>query len=329
MLVDENSRELVIKVAHNLNSKIKPGTRVPIGEGIAGWVVREARPIVLVDGVGSDQNLMHQKKVRNAVSLPILLDRRVVGVLNLSYDHDLENRRFSPTELSFLTTLANNAAAAINNAQLFEELRTNYFRTIEALATAIEAKDPYTHGHSTRVADYAIATARQLNMTDEEIETMQTAAYLHDVGKIGIPEPILTKPGKLTKEEFEIIKTHPEISARILAPVNFHGEVISIVRHHHERVDGLGYPDRIEGGLIPVQARILSVADAFDAMTSVRPYRPAITSDDAKAELLRCAGTQFDQKIVEAFLKTLQAQKLGDAQSRTADPIFSKLKIGS
>lgn len=306
MLVDKDNDDLVIKVARNLNPLIKPGTRVPKGEGIAGWVAREGRPIVLIDGIGSDHTFLHEESVKNAVSLPILLDNRVVGVLNLGCRSAVEGKGFSPGELGFLTTLANHAAAAINNAQLFEELQSNYFSTIEALATAIDAKDPYTHGHSARVADYALATARRLELPEDDLEIMQAAAYLHDVGKIGIPEPILTKPGKLTEAEFEIIKTHPEISARILSPVNFHGEVISIVRHHHERFDGHGYPDKVRGTSIPLQARILAVADAFDAMTSARPYRPAIDPEEAKAELLRCAGTQFDQDIVDAFLKSIE-----------------------
>ncbi len=305
MLVDQDRENLVIKVSKNLGDHVRVGTRVPIGEGIAGWVAREGRPIVLLDGISSDHDFVHKEKVRNAVSLPILLDNLVVGVLNLSYSGSADDRHFSPTELGFLTTLANHAAAAINNAQLFEELHSNYFSTVEALAAAIDAKDPYTHGHSTRVADYALATARQLEMSATDLEVMQTAAYLHDIGKIGIPEPILTKPGKLTEDEYDIIKTHPEISARILAPVDFHGEVISIVRHHHERIDGAGYPDQVLGKSIPLPARILAVADAYDAMTSARPYRPPMNPEHAQAELKRCSGSQFDTGIVTAFLQTL------------------------
>ncbi len=323
MLVDQDQENLIIKTSSGLNPEIKPGTRVPIQDGIAGWVAREGRPIVLIDGMGSDHTFIQEEKVRNAVSLPILLDNRVVGILNLSYQDRVDGRHFSPTELGFLTTLTNHAAAAINNAQLFEELRTNYFSTVEALATAIDAKDPYTHGHSARVADYAIATAREMKMSESELEMMQTAAYLHDVGKIGIPEPILTKPGKLTTEEYEIIKTHPEISARILSPVNFRGEVISIVRHHHERFDGDGYPDRVKGESIPLPARILAVADAYDAMTSERPYRPSMDPENAKAELIRCAGTQFDKEIVQAFLKTIEGYDVGIAQTAVAPGLIS------
>jgi len=313
MLVDKRSGDLIIKAAKNLNPDVRGETRIPVGQGIAGWVAKEGRPIVLIDGVGNDNDFPGSRKVQNAVSLPILLDEQAVGVLNLSYKDGSSGRKFSPSDLDFLTTLANHAAAAINNAQLFEELRGNYFSTIQALAAAIDAKDPYTHGHSARVAEYAIAAAKELDMTMAEMEVIQAAAYLHDVGKIGIPEPILTKPGKLTDEEYEIIKTHPEISARIISPVNFQGEVVSIVRHHHERVDGHGYPDMVRGDKIPLEARILAVADSFDAMISVRPYRPPRSLEDAKMELIRCSGTQFDKEIVRAFIKAVNKTQLPDS----------------
>lgn len=317
MLVDKKSGDLLIKAAQNLNPDVTGETRVPVGQGIAGWVAKEGRPIVLIDGIGEDSGFPGARKVQNAVSLPILLDEQVVGVLNLSYKDGAKGRKFSPTDLDFLTTLANHAAASINNAQLFEELRGNYFSTIQALAAAIDAKDPYTHGHSARVAEYAIAAAKELDMTMGEMEVIQAAAYLHDVGKIGIPEPILTKPGKLTDAEYEIIKTHPEISARIISPVNFQGEVVSIVRHHHERIDGHGYPDMVRGDKIPIEARILAVADSFDAMISVRPYRPPRSLEDAKMELIRCSGTQFDKEIVRAFIKAVNKTQLPDSGTRT------------
>lgn len=310
MLVDKKTGDLLIKATTNPEARLIGEKRVPAGYGIAGWVAKEGRPIVLIDGIGSDRDFPEAKQVQNAVSLPILLDKRVVGVLNLSYKDSAHDKKFSPADLDFLTTLANHAAAAIHNAQLFEELRGNYFSTIQALAAAIDAKDPYTHGHSARVAEYAIAAAKELKMTMAQMELIQAAAYLHDVGKIGIPEPILTKPGKLTDEEYEIIKTHPEISARILSPVNFNGDVIPIVRGHHERYDGHGYPDHVKGPSIPFEARLLAVADSFDAMTSVRPYRPPRTVDDAKNELLRCAGSQFDRDIVEAFIKAVEKTQI-------------------
>lgn len=318
MLVDKKSGDLLIKAAKNLEAGVTAETRIPVGHGIAGWVAQEGRPLVLMDGVGEDTDFPGARTVQNAVSQPILLDGQVVGVLNLSYKDGATGRKFSPSDLDFLATLANHAAAAINNAQLFEELRGNYFSTIQALAAAIDAKDPYTHGHSARVAEYAMAVATELDMTPGQMEAIQAAAYLHDVGKIGIPEVILTKPGQLTDEEYEIIKTHPEISARIISPVNFQGEVVSIVRHHHERFDGRGYPDGIRGYDIPLEARILAVADSFDAIISTRPYRAARSPEDAKMELIRCAGTQFDKEIVRVFIKAVNKTELPDFTGVTA-----------
>ncbi|MDP1808776.1 MAG: HD domain-containing protein [Actinomycetota bacterium] len=274
------------------------------------------------DVTGEESGFPGAGEAPNCVSQPILLDEQVIGVLNLSCKEGTAGCKFSPGNLDFLATLANHAAAAINNAQLFEELRDTYINTVQALATAIEAKDQYTHGHSTRVAEYALAVAKELDMTPGQMEVVRAAAYLHDVGKIGIPEVILAKPGKLTAAEYEIIKTHPEISARIISPANFQGEVVSIVRHHHERIDGRGYPDMLQGENIPLEARILAVADSFDAMISARPYRMPMSHEGAKKELIRCSGTQFDKEIVRVFIKVVNKTQLPDLVG--AEPVVSR-----
>lgn len=298
MLLDRN-QDLVIRAA---SDRSLIGRRIKFGQGIAGWVAKEKKPLILIDGI-EDNRFSKKERVRDSVSVPILLGAKVVGVINLTETR--RKRPFTSRDLDFLTTLANQAAGAVYNAQIFEELRNNYFSTIQALAEAIDAKDPYTHGHSARVAEYAIMVAKELGMSFEEMENLQAAAYLHDIGKIGIPEAILTKPGRLTNEEYQIIKTHPEIGARILAPVSFKGNVVPIVRHHHERLDGEGYPDRLKGKKIPFEARILAVADSFDAMTSLRAYRPPRDFASAQEELKRCAGEQFDKEVVEVFLKAV------------------------
>jgi len=302
MLLDRN-HDLVVRAASNGNLI---GKRIKFGQGIAGWVAKEKKPLVLIDGIDDprfSKSKSNKERVKDAVSVPIMLGTKVVGVINLTATK--KKHPFTGRDLEFLTTLANQAAGAVYNAQIFEELRNNYFSTIQALAEAIDAKDPYTHGHSARVAEYAIMVAKEAGMTLEEMESLQAAAYLHDIGKIGIPEAILTKPGRLTTEEYQIIRTHPEIGARILAPVSFKGNVVPIVRHHHERVDGEGYPDKLKGKKIPFEARILAVADSFDAMTSLRAYRPPRDFESAKAELKRCAGEQFDKEVVELFLKAI------------------------
>ncbi|MCM8812462.1 MAG: HD domain-containing protein [Candidatus Omnitrophica bacterium] len=175
--------------------------------------------------------------------------------------------------------------------------------TIKAFAYALEARDPYTHGHSQEVADYATALANFLGFSRRDIENVRDAAILHDVGKIGIPDAVLLKPAPLTDDEMCLIKQHPQIGKKILAPVSMLAEKIPLIYHHHERFDGRGYPVGLRGDDIPPGARLIAVADTFQAMTSSRPYRAALTKEAALAELARCRGTQFAPELVDSFLK--------------------------
>lgn len=301
MLLNDKTNQLEIKAAINIEQKIIDNTKTKIGEGIAGWVAKEGKPLLLMDGVTFTGN----RDLKDAVSIPIILKEKVLGVLNLNNEGSMP-RSFNTKDLDFLTALSSQAASVINNAQLFAKLKNNYLSVIQALAAAIDAKDSYTHGHSARVAKYAVAIAKELNLPPEAIDDIEAAAYLHDVGKIGIPENILGKPSGLTNDEFEIIKTHPQISARILAPVQFKSSVIPAVLHHHEHFNGRGYPHHLKGEQIPYEARIMAVADSYDAMTTNRPYRPPRDIGWARQELANCAGSQFDPQIVEAFLKVLK-----------------------
>jgi putative nucleotidyltransferase with HDIG domain len=188
------------------------------------------------------------------------------------------------------------------------ELRTAYIQTISALAEAIDAKDPYTRGHSERVAVYSSRIARQLGLDKELIERVYFAGLLHDVGKIGIPDAIITKPDRLTPEEYEQIQKHPEIGAKIIEPVEFLRSIVPCVRHHHEWYDGSagGYPDRLAGEKIPLESRVIVVADTIEAMTSDRPYRKALSIEVVVSELHKYSGTQFDPVVVNAFLALLE-----------------------
>ena len=194
-----------------------------------------------------------------------------------------------------------------------QELSTAYIQTIRALAEAIDAKDHYTRGHSERVAVYASRMARRMNMRKELVERVYFSGLLHDVGKIGIPDAIITKPSRLSKEEYLEMQKHPEIGAKILEPVQFLKHIIPCVRHHHEWFDGSssGYPMRLAGDQIPQPSRIIVVADTVEAMTSDRPYRKALPLDVVVRELHKYSGTQFDPKCVEAFLSLLEDE--GDA----------------
>jgi len=188
----------------------------------------------------------------------------------------------------------------------YKELKELYNSLIFSLVYAVEAKSPWTRGHSDRVRNYALAIANELKFKDQDIETLRTAAILHDIGKIGTYDVILNKPGKLTDEEFAIVKKHPVNGEEILRPVRQLGKILPIIRHHHERIDGKGYPDGLKGEEIPLCARILHVADSFDSMTADRPYRPAPGMEYAVSELKKYSGTQFDPKVVEAFLRVLE-----------------------
>jgi len=183
------------------------------------------------------------------------------------------------------------------------KIRDAYVNSITALAYALDAKDHYTSGHSQRVTEIAVAIARELGLPPHEIDKIRLAGLLHALGKIGVREDVLLKPGKLTAEEYQHVKSHPESAEHISRPVVEDDEVLAMIRHHHEHYDGSGYPDGHKGEQIPLGARILAVADAYNAMTSERPYRKAMSPEKALAELERNKGSQFCPKVVDAFLK--------------------------
>ncbi len=190
--------------------------------------------------------------------------------------------------------------------QVYGKLKNTYMETVKALVVALEAKDPYTKGHSERVSQLSEKIGRLLKLGEEDLEKLRYAGVLHDIGKIGTAKYILRKPGKLSEEEYSRVKRHPETGALILREIKLLENVIPAVFHHHEQYDGSGYADGFSGEEIPLLARILSVADSYDAMTSPRPYRPAMTNELASQELLSCSGTQFDPKIVEIFVDSLK-----------------------
>jgi response regulator RpfG family c-di-GMP phosphodiesterase len=177
-----------------------------------------------------------------------------------------------------------------------------YVRSIDAMVKALEAKDFYTRGHSQRVTIYSVAIAREMGLVEQEVEDLRRASVLHDLGKIGVRETVLNKPGKLDPEEFREVVRHPELSVSILEPIPFFRPLLPAILHHHERYNGQGYPGGLAGDEIPLLSRIMSIADTFDAMTSTRAYRKALPVEEATAELRRCAGTQFDPDIVPIFL---------------------------
>jgi putative nucleotidyltransferase with HDIG domain len=236
-----------------------------------------------------------------SLAIPICWDDFEYGVVFFGAQSELENRE---EKRSLLNSLVNQTRIALNNAKLYGDMKENYIRTIKALAIAVDAKDTYTHGHSENVMNLAEEIAVEMQMDAKFIGVIRDAGLLHDIGKIGIPGTILNKAGPLTCDEFNgIMKTHSALGANIVRDVPFLQELYSLILHHHERFDGDGYPDGLKGEAIPLGARILHVADAFEAMTSNRPYRKSLGVEEALRRIQMGKGEQFDPFVVEVMLK--------------------------
>jgi len=244
--------------------------------------------------------------VVSLMAVPLKVQARFIGFLAAcSFS---TNKRFDEGQRKLLSIIASRAAAAIENARLYEDLQATFQQTIEGLAKAIDKMDRYTSGHSDRVAHYAVVLARSIGMADDQIEIVRQSALMHDVGKIGCVLN-LNKPGKLTVDEYEMFKKHPVYGRDILEPIKFLHPLIPGVHLHHERWDGRGYPLGMRGAEIPIIARIISVADTYDAMTSDRSYRRALPHAVAMTEIKRCASAQFDPDLAASFSASIQSYR--------------------
>lgn len=243
-----------------------------------------------------------ETQIEKKFEMPLKIGEKIIGYFELG---DVDPNTMGEEERQILHTLASQAAIAIENARLFEETQRTYYETIKGLAQALEARDAYTRGHSERVTKYALLIAEELGLDSEQKRLISYAGLLHDIGKIGIADNILNKKSTLTQEDRKAIENHPLFGDQILGPIKFLREAQNIVLHHHEKYDGSGYPSKLKGEEIPLLARIITVADSFDAMTSDRPYRKAFSLDEAMGELRKKSGTQFDPKIVDVFEKVI------------------------
>lgn len=244
----------------------------------------------------------------DSLCVPIQAEDQVLGAIFVRLA--LPSNNFPPGDLVVLTTVANQAGLALKKALLYEDIKSLYHNVVKSLATAIDARDPYTHGHSHRVTANSVVLAEDLGLDQNQRKTVEIAAYLHDIGKIGLRDAILLKNGPLSSDEKSLVEEHPVVGARILEPVGFDEEVVSMVLSHHERIDGQGYPSGLKGNAIPIGARILCVVDAFDAMVSHRPYRSGLSVEAAVRELRTNMGTQFDPELVEKFTVLLSEGKV-------------------
>lgn len=276
-----------------------------VRSSMSEWVVRQGRPLIFnpPQDDGGEEHVDSVTGALAALCVPLVSGEGVIGAICVGSRERVF--RFSSDDVRLLSTIANHVTIAIGNIELFSSLQEAYLATVRSLAAAVDAKDPYTRGHSDRVALYAKAIAERLGLSSEQCTALEMAAYLHDIGKIGIREAILLKPGKLDAEEMGQMRHHPLIGANILRPVAFPWPIAPVVRHHHEHFDGQGYPAGLKGEEIPLLARILTVADAYEAMTADRPYRSARNEQEAVEELHRCEGTHFDPRVVKAFIAEL------------------------
>lgn len=263
-------------------------------------VVTDGIPLLIPE---IDEERFNSAEYGSFMLVPLKIREKIFGVLALVIGR--ADDRFDLKDLYYLSFIANKAAYSIENLALYENIYENLFSTLYAFVSAIEAKDTYTQMHSKRVADISIMIGREIGCTPEELEILHVAGQLHDIGKIGIRDDVLLKPGKLTEEEYEIIKLHPGIGANIVGKLGFWNREMEIIRHHHEKFDGTGYPDGLKAQEIPFLARILSVADSYDAMASNRAYRKRLSEAEIMEILRKGSGSQFDPGIVMLFLEML------------------------
>ena len=257
--------------------------------------------------VNKDQAAHFLSEEKNMFPLPLLcaplvLHKEVIGILSVG---GKESGRYEADEINLISNLALQTAVAIENSRLSEDVEKTYFETISALALAVDAKDKYSRGHLDRVAKYVVQIGEALKLSRQEITLLRDAARLHDVGKIGVPDEILLKPAPLTTAEMDIMKKHPEVGESIIKPIRSLRVLCDIIRHHHEKLNGNGYPDGLKGSEISHLVRITTVADIFDALTTDRPYRSRFSVEEAFKEL-RKMKEEVDQNIVEIFIKTLK-----------------------
>lgn len=310
-VLEPDGEEIKVVAAYGESADKIVNVRLKKDEGIAGKVIMSGEPVLIRD-VREHPDWTNRVDAasgfvtKSMITVPLAVKDNVLGSLQLLNKKHCDF--FNERDVSLAVALASQSAMALHNSQMYGELQQMFLSMIRTLAKVLDARDPYTAGHSERVANYSVWIAAKLGMEADKKKKLYKAALLHDVGKIGIPDNILRKPDRLTSEEYESIKLHTVIGADILSnmePRGAMGDVIQTARSHHERMDGSGYPDGLKGEEISLFARIVGVADTFDAMTTARSYSKGMSYRDGALELIRCKDTLYDSEIVDAFTAVL------------------------
>ncbi|MBU9672630.1 GAF domain-containing protein [Planococcus sp. CP5-4] len=311
-IADADGQQLQAVSAFGAAAEEILNVKVPRGQGVV-WKVLETGQAQRIEDVTrhADWNEQIDQEsgfiTSSLLTVPLIVKSQLLGSLQLLNKRDGEF--FTEADLRLAEALAHQSALALHNSQMYDELNRMLLSMIRTLASLLDARDPYTAGHSERVANYSLWIAQKIGMTPAECEELYKAALLHDIGKIGIRDELLQKPGRLSQEEFQAIQQHTTIGAGILAnmePQHAMERSVETAKSHHERINGSGYPEGLKGDAIPLFARIVGVADAFDAMTTARPYSTGRTEKQGAVELLRCRGELFEAHLVDAMVEILE-----------------------